>query len=212
MPIRIPRRRQGWRRGLVNGGWAYGAVPFIFAIGAASRGRSALHERVVGRTVQVRTRGQPVESSVLTVRIGDLPPREPGLAELAGIGAQQLRGCGEMPAEQCLDAGQGPAGRRDGELLAGDLEQQGTLQIHRRKLGQRRPGVKGWPVVDEPRQHGVGVTKVGARLPQPRGAARPESSVTGSRSSPFPDVTQRRLRPRLPRRPSSSPARPWPPS
>ncbi len=34
-----------------------------------------------------------------------------------------------------------------------------------------RPGVEGRPVVDEPRQHGVGVAKVGARLPQPRGAA-----------------------------------------
>lgn len=28
--------KKGWRTGFVNGGWAYGAVPFIFAIGAAS--------------------------------------------------------------------------------------------------------------------------------------------------------------------------------
>ena len=27
--------KKGWRTGFVNGGWAYGAVPFIFAIGAA---------------------------------------------------------------------------------------------------------------------------------------------------------------------------------
>src|SRR5579875_3397737 len=30
--------KKGWRTGFVNGGWAYGAVPFIFAIGAASSG------------------------------------------------------------------------------------------------------------------------------------------------------------------------------
>ena len=28
--------RKGWRTGFVNGGWAYGAVPFIFVIGAGS--------------------------------------------------------------------------------------------------------------------------------------------------------------------------------
>jgi MFS family permease len=28
--------KKGWRTGFVNGGWAYGAVPFIFIIGAAS--------------------------------------------------------------------------------------------------------------------------------------------------------------------------------
>src|SRR5260370_30885378 len=27
--------KKGWRTGFVNGGWAYGAVPFIFIIGAA---------------------------------------------------------------------------------------------------------------------------------------------------------------------------------
>jgi MFS family permease len=29
--------KKGWRTGFVNGGWAYGAVPFIFAIGAAGQ-------------------------------------------------------------------------------------------------------------------------------------------------------------------------------
>src|SRR6266581_6288463 len=76
-----------------------------------------------------------------------------------------------MAVEKCLDAGQCPAGRGDGELLAGDLEQQGTVQIHRRQLRHPRPGVEGRPVVDEPRQHGVGAAKVGASLPQPLGAA-----------------------------------------
>ena len=67
-----------------------------------------------------------------------------------------------MTAEQGLDAGQDPAGNRDGQLLADDLEQQGAGQIHRRQLGHPRPGIEVRPVVDEPGQHGVGVVKVGA--------------------------------------------------
>jgi hypothetical protein len=62
-----------------------------------------------------------------------------------------------MAAEQGLDAGQGPAGGRDRQLLAGDLEQQGAVQVHRRQLGQPPPWVEGRPVVDEPGQHRVGV-------------------------------------------------------
>ena len=72
-----------------------------------------------------------------------------------------------MTAEQGLDAGQDPAGCRDGQLLADDLEQQGAVQIHRRQLGQPRPGIEVRPVIDQPRQHGVGAAQVGARLPQP---------------------------------------------
>jgi MFS transporter, OFA family, oxalate/formate antiporter len=34
--------KKGWRTGFVNGGWAYGSVPFIFAIGAASSGGGAI--------------------------------------------------------------------------------------------------------------------------------------------------------------------------
>ena len=75
-----------------------------------------------------------------------------------------------MTAEQGLDAGQDPAGCRDGQLLADDLEPQGAVQIHRRQLGHPRPGIEVRPVVDEPGQHGVGVVKVGARLPQPHDA------------------------------------------
>ena len=81
----------------------------------------------------------------------DLPPRQPGRAQLAGVYGQQFGGCGEMPAEQGQDAGQGSAGRRDGQLLAGDLEQQGTEQVHRRQLGHPRPGIEVRPVVDQPR-------------------------------------------------------------
>ena len=35
--------KKGWRTGFVNGGWAYGAVPFIFIIGAASSGGRRHH-------------------------------------------------------------------------------------------------------------------------------------------------------------------------
>jgi OFA family oxalate/formate antiporter-like MFS transporter len=34
--------KKGWRTGFVNGGWAYGAVPFIFIIGAGSSGSGAV--------------------------------------------------------------------------------------------------------------------------------------------------------------------------
>ena len=76
-----------------------------------------------------------------------------------------------MPAEQGLDASQDPARRRDGQLLAGDLEQQGTVQIHGWQLGHPRPGIEVRPLIDEPRHHGVGVAQVGARLLEPRGVA-----------------------------------------
>ena len=81
-----------------------------------------------------------------------------------------------MAAEQRLDAGQGPAGRRDGQLLPGDLEQQGTEQVHRQHQAEgvvqpRLGEVEVRPVVDEPGQHRVGVAQVGTRLPQPHLAA-----------------------------------------
>src|ERR1022692_5110221 len=60
----------------------------------------------------------------------ELPPREPGLAGACQDLRPAVRWVREMAAEQVHDAGQGPAGRRDGQLLAGDLEQQGTEQIH----------------------------------------------------------------------------------
>ena len=87
-----------------------------------------------------------------------------------------------MAAEQRLDAGEGPAGRRDGKLLAGDLEQQGTVQVHRRQLGHPRPWIEVRPFVNEPRQHRVGVAKVGARLLQPNSAA----GILGHGLTPFP--------------------------
>jgi len=64
-----------------------------------------------------------------------------------------------MAVEQGLDAGQGVAGRRDRQLLAGDLEQQGAEQIHRRQLGHPRLGIEVRPVIDKPGQHWVSVRK-----------------------------------------------------
>jgi hypothetical protein len=62
-------------------------------------------------------------------------------------------------------------GRRDGQLLAGDLEQQRTVEVHGRQLVQPRPGVELWPRVDDPLQHRVGRTQVGSRAPEPCGSA-----------------------------------------
>jgi hypothetical protein len=101
----------------------------------------------------------------------DLTPGQAGLAEPAGIDGQQFGRRREMPVEQRLDAGHGAAGGRDGQLLTGDLEQQGAVQVHRRQLGQPRPWVEVRPCVDEPSQHRIGVAQVAARLLQPRGVA-----------------------------------------
>ena len=125
-------------------------------------GQAAQHVRV-----QPAVRHAPGE----VAQGGDLPPGQPGLAELAGVDGQQFGRGREVTAEQGLDPGQGPAGRRHGQLLPGDLEQQRTVQVHRRQLGHPRPRVEVGPVVDEPGQHRVGVAQVGTRLPQPRGAA-----------------------------------------
>jgi hypothetical protein len=45
-------------------------------------------------------------------------------------------------------------------LLAGDLEQQRAVYIHRWQLGHPCPRIEGGPVVDEPGQHGIGVAEV----------------------------------------------------
>jgi hypothetical protein len=111
----------------------------------------------------------------------DLPPGQPGLAELGRLYAKQLDGGREMAAEQGLDAGHGPAGRRHGQLLAGDLEQQGAEQVHRRQLGYPRPGIEVRPLVDEPGQYRIGAVQVGAGGAQPRGAA----GILGHRIAPF---------------------------
>jgi hypothetical protein len=130
------------------------------------------HELIVGPGAQ-HLLVQPAVREPLgeVAQRADLPPGQTGLAELAGIYGQQFGGCGEVAAEQGLDAGQGPAGRRDGQLLPGDLEQQGTEQVHRRQLGQPRPGIEVRPLVDKPGQHRVSVAQVRARLRQLHGTA-----------------------------------------
>lgn len=40
--------KKGWRTGFVNGGWAYGAVPFIFIIGAMGTGSGATDNMSIG--------------------------------------------------------------------------------------------------------------------------------------------------------------------
>ena len=111
----------------------------------------------------------------------DLPPGKPGRAELIGCHAQQLSGGGQVTAEQVLDARDGPPGRGHRQLLARDLEQQGTEQIHRRQLGDPGPGIEIRPLVDQPRQHWIGGAQVRARSGQPRRAA----GILGHRARSF---------------------------
>jgi hypothetical protein len=83
------------------------------------------HKLVVWQSAQdVRVQAAVRHALGEVTECAGLPPREPGLAELAGIDAQQVGGRWKMAAEQGDNAGQGPARRRDGQLLAGDLEQQ----------------------------------------------------------------------------------------
>jgi hypothetical protein len=140
---------------------------------AYSRDGGELGHQLLVRQAAQRARVQPAvrHPPGQVPERADLPPREPGRAELLRLHAQQVGGCRKTPAEHGLDARQGPPGRRDGQLLPGDLEQQGTEQIHRRQLGYPRPGIEIRTVVDELRQHRVGVVQVRACPGQPRGTA-----------------------------------------
>jgi hypothetical protein len=98
---------------------------------ADARDRGQLgHQLIIGQTgqgvrVQPAVRQPPGE---ITER-ADLPPGQPGLAQLIGIGVQQLGGRGQPPAVQGLDAGQRVPGCCDRQLLADDLKQQGTEEV-----------------------------------------------------------------------------------
>lgn len=81
----------------------------------------------------------------------DLSPRQTGLAETAGIHGQQFGRRREMAAKQGLNAGHGPAGSCDRQLLAGYLEEKGPVQINGRKLGHPGPRVESRPFRDKPR-------------------------------------------------------------
>ena len=69
-----------------------------------------------------------------------------------------------MTAKKRLDALERSPRGRDGQLLTHDLKQERAVQVHRWKL--RKPGVriKVRAGVDEPRQHGVRIVKLGARF------------------------------------------------
>src|SRR4029077_14717816 len=49
--------------------------------------------------------------------------------------------------------------RRDGELLSGDLEDERRERVERRQLVEPRPPAETRPLVDQPREYGVGVPK-----------------------------------------------------
>ena len=65
--------------------------------------------------------GQPLGE---VAQRGDLPPGQPGLAQVARVDLEQLAGRRQAAAEQLPDPRDRPPGDRDGQLLAGDLEQQ----------------------------------------------------------------------------------------
>jgi MFS family permease len=56
--------KKGWRIGFVNGGWAYGAVPFIFVIGAASTAGGAIN-----MTASATSRYIIIQGIIMTVVI-----------------------------------------------------------------------------------------------------------------------------------------------
>jgi OFA family oxalate/formate antiporter-like MFS transporter len=49
--------KKGWRIGFVNGGWAYGAVPFIIGIGATSTGSGAVNMSASQTTTYIIAQG-----------------------------------------------------------------------------------------------------------------------------------------------------------
>jgi hypothetical protein len=75
---------------------------------------------------------------------------------------EQFGGRRESTTEQHLDARQSPARGGYGELLARVLEQQGSEEIHHRKLGHPPLRVEVRPGVNEARQHWIGLAEVGA--------------------------------------------------
>jgi MFS transporter, OFA family, oxalate/formate antiporter len=67
---------KGWRTGFVNGGWAYGAVPWILAIGAGSTGAGVGTMTIHGVTVFILIQG--IVMTILIVAAGQFmkdPPR-----------------------------------------------------------------------------------------------------------------------------------------
>ena len=69
-----------------------------------------------------------------------------------------------MTARKSLDALERSPRGRDGQLLTHDLKQERAVQIHRWKLRNPDARIKVRAGVDEPRNHGVRVVKLGARF------------------------------------------------
>ena len=130
------------------------------------------HELVVRQTAQdvdvQSTVRQPLGE---VAECADLPPGQSRLAEPSGSTASSSVGVGRCPSNRASMRASVRRVAGDGQLLTGDLEQQCAVQIHRRKQSDPRPGIEVRPVVDEPREHRIGVAKVGPRRCRPRGAA-----------------------------------------
>jgi hypothetical protein len=134
--------------------------------------------------------GQPAQDVDVEPAIGqafgevaqgaDLPPGQARGAERDRIDVEQIGGSGEAPVEQGLDAGQDPAGRGDGQLLADDLEEQRPVEVHRGQPRQPRVGVEVGAVVDEPREHRVGVAQRRAGACRPSGGQRQRIAIARS--------------------------------
>ena len=65
-----------------------------------------------------------------------------------------------MSSEAVLKPGHDPSCRGDGELLAGDLEDERPERVERWELVQPGPGAEVRPGVDQSCQNGIGVPQV----------------------------------------------------
>jgi hypothetical protein len=108
-----------------------------------------------------------VQQSPVQQALGDLaecadrPPGQADMAKPRRIGGQHVGGRRDTATEACLNALEDPPGGGDRQLLADDLEQQGTEQVHRRQLSHPLPRVEIRPGSYEPGQHRVSLPQSG---------------------------------------------------
>ena len=100
----------------------------------------------------------------------------PASRKLAGSVPSTSAADGRRPPKRCLDAREDPAGCRDRQLLADDLEQQGTKQVHRRQLSYPPPRVEIRPVSYELGQHRISLAQISPRQ-SPADQRRPASTM-----------------------------------
>jgi hypothetical protein len=133
--------------------------------GTYPRDRGELgHELVVGQAaqdawVQLAVRHAPGEVSQRV----DLPPGEPGRAELGRIYAKQFGGERRRPPNRAWMRARVRRVATTGNLLSGDLERQGAVQVNGGSWASHARGRR--LVVDEPRQHGIGANFTPVWLP-----------------------------------------------